>query len=129
MADLTALLRRVYDTPDPADAVHALLEICDPDVEFRPAGLWLDDDTVSRGHEEVAAFFERLQEVFGEVRFQPERFEERGDAVAVAVRLEVRGRHSGIADSRAMGHLWRFRDRRAVEIAAYESFDQASAQL
>ena len=47
------------------------------------------------------------------------RFEERGDSVAVQVQLEVRGRLSGIADSRTLGHLWRFRDGRAIEVRAF----------
>jgi ketosteroid isomerase-like protein len=129
VADLTALLRPIYELTDPAEGIPALLAVCDPEVEFRPAGLWLDDKGVNRGHAEVAGFFERLQEVFGELRFTPERFEERADAVAVELRLEVRGRHSGIPDSREMGHLWRFRDGRVVEIVAYETFAEALDEL
>ena len=120
MADLTALLRRVYDTREPLEGVRALLEISDPEIEMHPAGNWLDDGGVCRGPEEVAGFFRRVQDAFGELHFEPERIEERGDLVAVQVRMDVKGRHSGITESRPIGHLWRFRDGRAVEIRAFE---------
>jgi ketosteroid isomerase-like protein len=126
---LTALLRRVYDTHDPAAGVRALLEISDPYIEMWPAGLWLDDAGVCRGREEVAEFFGRLQDAFGGFHFEPERFEERGDFVAVAVRMEVEGRHSGLSESRTVGHLWRFRDGLAVEIRAFHAPDEAFAAL
>jgi ketosteroid isomerase-like protein len=129
VAHLTALLRRAYDTRDPVEGVRALLEICDPEVEMHPAGLWLDDGGVCRGRDEVAEFFRRLEDAFGGFHFEPERFEESGESVAVAVRLEVQGRHSGLSESRTIGHLWRFRDGRAVEIRAFNAPDEAFAAL
>ncbi len=124
-----ALLRPVYAARDPADGVRLMLEFCDPAIELWPAGLWLDHSAVCRGHAEVAEFFQKLEDAFGEFWFEPERFEQRGDSVAVAVRLEVRGRLSGIPDSRAIGHLWRFRGERAVEIRAFRSAAEAFAAL
>jgi ketosteroid isomerase-like protein len=129
VADLTALLRRVYDTHDPAEGVQALLEISDPEIEMYPAGIWLDDGGVCRGRDEVVGFFTRVQDAFGELHFEPERIEERGDLVAVEVRMEVRGRHSGITEARPVGHLWRFRDGRAVEIRAFEPPEAAFEAL
>jgi ketosteroid isomerase-like protein len=129
MGELTTLLRGVYEARDPDEAIAALLAASDPEVELWPAGLWLDSSTVVRGHEELAAFFRRLQDAFGEFHFEPERFEERGTAVAVAVRLEVRGRFSGLAESRAVGHLWTFRDGRALRLDAYNDPDEAFAAL
>ncbi|HEU0025190.1 MAG TPA: nuclear transport factor 2 family protein [Thermoleophilaceae bacterium] len=129
MADLTALLRRVYDTHDPDEGVKALLEISDPGIELWPAGLWLDDTGVVRGPDEVAAFFGRLQDAFEGYHFEPVRLEQRGETIAVAVRLEVRGRHSGLAESRSIGHLWRFRDGVAVEIRAYHTPEEAFEAL
>ena len=89
----------------------------------------LDDGGVCRGPEEVAGFFARVQDAFGELHFEPERFEQDGERVAVAVRMEVRGRHSGITEARPVGHLWRFRDGRAVEIRAFEPADAAFEAL
>jgi ketosteroid isomerase-like protein len=129
VADLTALLRPLYDARNPAEGVPALLAISDPGIEFRPAGLWLDNDAVRHGHEEVADFFRELEDAFGEFHFEAQRFEERDHAVAVDVRFVVRGRHSGITDSRTMGHLWRFREGRAVEIRVFRSPEEAFAAL
>jgi ketosteroid isomerase-like protein len=129
MGELTTLLRGIYEARDPDEAIAALLGASDPEVELWPAGLWLDDSAVVRGHEELEGFFRRLEDAFGEFHFEPERFEERGDAVAVAVRLEIRGRFSGLAEDRPVGHLWTFRDRRALRIRAFEQPDDAFAAL
>jgi ketosteroid isomerase-like protein len=129
VGDLTEVLRPLYDARDREAGVAAMLAICDPEIMFKPGGLWLDDASRLHGREEVAEFFGRLADAFEEMHFEPERFEERGDSVAVLVRLEVRGRHSGIADSRTLGHLWRFRDGRVIEILAFNEPDDAFAAL
>ena len=129
MGDLTAVLEPLYGARDREAGVEAMLAICDPDVVLTPGGLWLDDASVCRGREEVAEFFGRLADAFEDVHFEPVRFEERGASVAVLVRLEVRGRHSGISDSRTLGHLWRFRDGKAIEIRAFNEADDAFAAL
>jgi ketosteroid isomerase-like protein len=129
MGELTDVLRPLYDARDRETGVAAMLAICDPEIRLKPGGLWLDDASMLHGREEVAEFFGGLADAFEEMHFEPERFEERGDAVAVLVRLEVRGRHSGIADSRTLGHLWRFRDGRAIEIRAFNEPDDAFAAL
>ncbi len=129
MGELTTILRGIYEARDPDGAIATLIAASDPEVELWPAGLWLDSSSVVRGHEELAAFFRRLQDAFGEFHFKPERFEERGNEVAVAVRLEVRGRFSGLAEDRAVGHVWTFRDGRALRIDAYNEPDEAFAAL
>ena len=129
VGDLTAVLRPLYEARDRETGVEAMLAICAPDVVLRPGGLWLDDASVCHGREEVAEFFGRLADAFEDMHFAPERFEERGDSVAVLVRLEVRGRHSGISDSRTLGHLWSFRDGQAIEIRAFNEPDDAFAAL
>ena len=129
MGNLTAVLEPLYRARDREAGVDAMLAICAPDVELTPGGLWLDDASVCHGREEVAEFFGRLADAFEDMHFEAERFEERGESVAVLVRLEVRGRHSGIADSRTLGHLWRFRDGRAIEIRAFNEPGDAFAAL
>jgi ketosteroid isomerase-like protein len=129
MGELTTILRGIYEARDPEEAIATLLAASDPEVELWPAGLWLDDSTVVRGHEELAGFFRRLEDAFGEFHFVPERFEERETAVAVAVRLEVRGRFSGLAEDRAVGHVWTFRNRRALRIDAFNDPEEAFAAL
>lgn len=125
MGDLTALLRPLYGNSDRETGVEAMLAICDPEIEVWPGGLWLDDTSVLHGREEVEDFFERLADAFEDLHFDAVRFDERGDSVAVQVQLEVRGRLSGIADSRTLGHLWRFRDGRAIEVRAFNDPEAA----
>jgi ketosteroid isomerase-like protein len=129
VGDLTTLIRPLYGRSDREAGVQALLEACDPDVEIWPGGLWLDDSSVCRGRAEVEEFFARLGDAFEDVSFVAERFEVRGERVAVEVSLNVRGRLSGIADSRSLGHLWRFRDGRVAEIRAFPVADDAFAAL
>ncbi len=129
MGELTTRLRSLYEAHDPEQAREVLLAITDPAIELWPAGMWLDDSTVVRGHEEVEGFFRRLEDAFGEFHFVPERFEERGTEVAVAVRLQVRGRFSGLAEDRPVGHLWTFRNGLAVRIRAFEPPEEAFAAL
>ena len=47
----------------------------------------------------------------------------------MAVRLEVRGRFSGLAESRAVGHVWTFRDGLALRLDAYNDPEEAFAAL
>jgi ketosteroid isomerase-like protein len=123
------LLKPVYAARTFEAGIPAMLAVMDPDIEFRPAGLWFDSRRLCRGHEELVAYFRELEEAFGELYFEPERFEERGDTVAIAVRLEARGRHSGLGGNQSLGHLWRFRARRAVELVGFLSPEEAFAAL
>jgi ketosteroid isomerase-like protein len=119
VGDLFELLKPVYDQHGFQAGMPGLLRISHPDLVFYPAGIWLDSEPVCRGHDEVSAFFADLRDALEELRFEPERSEERGDRIAVEVSMRMRGRHTGIAETRRLSHLWRFRDGKAVELRAF----------
>ena len=125
MGDLTALLRPLYGNSDRETGVEAMLAICDPEIEVWPGGLWLDDASVLHGREEVEDFFERLADAFEDLHFECGAVRGARRLRGVQVQLEVRGRLSGIADSRTLGHLWRFRDGRAIEVRAFNDPEAA----
>ncbi|MEA2332142.1 MAG: SnoaL-like polyketide cyclase [Thermoleophilaceae bacterium] len=129
VSDLVELLKPVYGERGFGSSVPALLAVSDPDLVLHPAGIWLDSDSVVCGHGAVRAFFEDLEDALGALHFEPERFEQRGDQVAIEVRMEMRGRHTGITETRRLSHLWRFRDGKAVELRAFAEPDGAFAAL
>jgi ketosteroid isomerase-like protein len=126
---LFELLKPVYGDAGFQAGVPALLSISHPDLVLYPAGIWLDSAPVCRGHDEVTAFFDDLREALEELQFEPERVEERGDQVAIEVSMLMRGRHTGITETRRLSHLWRFRDGKAVELRAFVEPDGAFAAL
>jgi uncharacterized protein len=81
---------------------------------------------VYRGFDEVRAFFESYGEAFESVIATPIEFYERGDWMAIEMRVRVRGRGSG-AEVEAQGaRVYEFRD---GKIARYIQFqDIASAR-
>jgi ketosteroid isomerase-like protein len=126
---LKELLEPLYATRSIGAGVPLMLAVTDPDILFHPAALWPDAGGTYRGHAELAAYFEKLEDAFRQVHYVTERWEERGDHVAVAVRLETRGRHTGLEGHQRLSHLWRFRHGRAVELWGYLDAEEAFAAL
>ncbi|MBA3261114.1 MAG: nuclear transport factor 2 family protein [Thermoleophilaceae bacterium] len=129
VGDLFELLKPVYGDHGFKAGMPALLEVSHPDLVFYPAGIWLDSEPVCRGHDEVSAFFESLRDALEALQFDPGRVEERGDRIAIEVSMEMRGRHTGITETRRLSHLWRFRDGKAVELRAFAEPGGAFAAL
>lgn len=121
------LLERVYarwgtgrfDTP----------EVFHPDIEVRWSPHGLDTAGTTRGLQELMAMLRRWFEGLEDVRFEAERFADRGDQVLVVVLMRGRGRGSGIDVAERFGHLWTFRDGKAIRLedASPEATEGASA--
>jgi ketosteroid isomerase-like protein len=78
-----------------------------------------------RGHEGIRRYFRTFEEVMEEVRFEPERFWQAGDAVAVTMRLTAKGRQTSIAVEQRFAQVWRLRDGRVVGVQSYVSVSEA----
>jgi ketosteroid isomerase-like protein len=65
---------------------------------------------VYRGLEEVGRFFESYVEAFERVIATPLDFYERGDWMAVEIRVSVRGRGSGVDIDARGARVYQFRD-------------------
>ena len=55
-----------------------------------------------RGHDGIRRYFRTFQDAMEEVRFQPERFWDAGDAVVVEMRLTARGRQTSTRSNSAL---------------------------
>jgi ketosteroid isomerase-like protein len=78
-----------------------------------------------RGHEGIRRYFRTFEEVMEEVRFEPERFWQAGDAVAVTMRLTAKGRQTSIPVEQRLAQVWRLRDGRVVGVQSYVSVSEA----
>ena len=78
-----------------------------------------------RGHEGIRRYFRTFEEVMEEVRFEPERFWQGGDAVAVTMRLTAKGRQTSIPVEQRFAQVWRLRDGRVVGVQSYVSVSEA----
>jgi ketosteroid isomerase-like protein len=100
------------------DFVHPQFEgVVPPEFSAEP-------DTY-RGHEGIRRYFRTFEEVMEEVRFEPERFWQAGDAVAVTMRLTAKGRQTSIPVEQRLAQVWRLRDGRVVGVQSYVSVSEA----
>ena len=60
-----------------------------------------------------------IGEIWGEWRFEPQRFYDAGDQVAVRVRVVAQGGSSGVSLDRETGHVWSVRGGRAASVQVY----------
>jgi ketosteroid isomerase-like protein len=59
--------------------VEASLAFVDPSVEYHPVLATIGGVTVYHGHEGIRSWFEDLEEVWGEVRVEPEAYFDLGE--------------------------------------------------
>jgi ketosteroid isomerase-like protein len=89
-------------------------EIFDPEIEVHWGGL--DTTGTTHGLVELYARMRVWFEALEDVRFEAERYIDLGDQVLVSVVFRGRGRGTGIEAAAHFGHLWTFRDGRAVRL-------------
>ena len=94
-----------------------------PDVELTtPPG---PNAGTYRGREEVQGFWEEMLTPFDAWGAEPETFFEHGDQIAVVVRGRVRPKGSSAEIENRTGHLWTFRDGKAVSLQMFPKPEQA----
>ncbi len=118
-----ALLHRAYEAFNAGD--------------FEPFLALLDEKFVYRARAELpgggafvgrAAFRDRieaLEDVFGEVRFEPQNFIDAGQHVIVVLGQTARGRASGVTLQQSISHVWLIREGRGIELCVYSRREQA----
>src|SRR5215210_6113003 len=88
------IVRSLYDAwndGDPGWSFYAA------DIEWDVSRWAPDLPDVARGQKEVRRLFQRFLGMWGEVRFEPERFIEHDDQVVVILTVQARGRESGVS--------------------------------
>jgi ketosteroid isomerase-like protein len=121
--DNVELVRRGYEAFNRQD-FEAWLDFLDPQVEFREMVLTPDAATY-HGRDAVRTWLKSGQDAFAEVKFRIERTIDGGDAVVAAVRVQGRGAGSGAEFETHIAHASRWRNGRAVFVAAYPELRQA----
>jgi ketosteroid isomerase-like protein len=121
VSDSVAILKRLYGRNwaglEREQAFAAAAELFDPDIEYR-----LDPENWDRtlhGLDGVRVFVEGVEQDFSELRHEAERFTEIGDSVVVLGMLYGRGRLSGVPLRSPFGHVWTFRDGKAIRLEGY----------
>ena len=105
--------------------------------DLEPFFAMLDEKFVYRARAELpgggafvgpAAFRDRieaLEDLFGEIRFEPQEFIDAGEHVIVVLDQTARGRASGVTLEQSISHVWLFRKGRGIELCVYSQREQA----
>ena len=91
-----------------------------------PPELSAEPDTY-RGHAGIRRYLESFREYVDGLRFVPEDVIDAGDAVVVAMRIEGRGRGSGVPFEQRLANRITVRDGLIDSMTAYTTVDEALA--
>ena len=91
----------------------------DERVEVRIPDAYPEGAQVFVGRQGLKRWVDSTREIWDEWRFEPERFIDAGDTVAVLVRVVARGGSSGVSLDRETAHLWTVRDGRVTRCEVY----------
>jgi ketosteroid isomerase-like protein len=130
VADLetnTELVARGYESWN-EDDLDGMLSFCHPEVEYHPSGVFPGLDPVYAGEEGIRRWWADFHEPWREIKVIPERFAERGDAVAILVRFEGTGRE-GIETSMRFINTIEIRDHKAYRFGARAYTSEAAREL
>ena len=104
-----------------------LVRLFHPDfVGVVPPELSAEPDTY-RGHAGIRRYLESFREYVDGLRFVPEDVIDAGDAVVVAMRIEGRGRGSGVPFEQRLANRITVRDGLIDSMTAYTTVDEALA--
>jgi ketosteroid isomerase-like protein len=118
------LIRRGLEAFNSED-MERILAFVDPDFETEVSGELSAEPDAYRGHDGIRRYFESFRDAMDEIRFQPERFWDAGEAVVVALRLTAKGRQTAIRVEQRIAQVWSVRDGRAIGVRTYTSIAEA----
>jgi ketosteroid isomerase-like protein len=89
----------------------------------------MPDGALYRGRDEFRQFFEHWFGTWDDLRLEPERFIEDGDRVLVLLRVEGRGKGSGVPVVIEAADLWTIRDGKIASLVGYTDRSEALAEV
>ena len=105
--------------------IERILQFTHPEFEgVVPPELSAEPDTY-RGHDGVRRYFATFTDAMDDVRFEPERFWDAGDAVVVAMRMTAKGRLTSIPVEQRFAQICTVRDGRARSVRTFASLSEA----
>jgi len=107
------------------DRVDAVVDLCDPEVEWIAIPGFLPDAQDFHGHAGVRAWFEKVGEILGDAHWQAQDITDAGDRLYVALKLNALGRASGIPAEMTIFEAWTVRNAKLVRLESYLSREAA----
>src|SRR3954447_17217376 len=101
--------------------VDAVIDLCDPDVEWIAIPGFLRDPQDFHGPAGVRAWFAKVGEALKEVRWEAEEITDTDDGLFVALRLCASGRTSGIEGEFSIFQAWTIRNGKLARLESYLS--------
>ena len=105
--------------------VEAVLQMCDPEIEWIAIPGFLPDAEDYQGRDGVRAWFEKVGETFGKVEWEAEEIVECGERLLVGLKLQATGRASGIEGEFRIFQVWTIRGGKLVRLESYLSREEA----
>ena len=105
--------------------VGAILQMCDPEIEWIAIPGFLPDAEDYHGRAGVRAWFEKVGETFGKVEWEAEEVVESGEQLLVGLKLQATGRSSKIEGEFRIFQVWTIRDGKLVRLESYLSREEA----
>lgn len=109
--------------------VSRLVELTDPDVEWRPFATGLMEEGVYRGHDGIRQYVRDLDDAWDMLRADVEDGLTIGSTVLLVGRLRYRGRASGIETENSAGWVIKVRDGRLTSMRAFRDPEYAIQAL
>jgi ketosteroid isomerase-like protein len=122
------LHRRALEAFNARD-VEAFIAYVDPSSEYYPVLATLDGVTVYHGHAGVRSWFADFQDVWGEIRVEPEAYFDLGELTILSYVLRARGRQSDVEVTMQFTQVAKWRDNLMVYVKVYTSREEALADL
>ena len=126
-SDNVALAHAVIDAVEHRD-VDRLIELTDPDVEWRSAFV-AGTGGVYRGHAGVREYVRDMNDAWDVVRLDVDHEIGVGDAVMFVGRIQYRGKGSGVEAESESGYLLKFREGRVVIFRPFREPEKALAEI
>ena len=129
------IVRRVYEANnlvgrtsreflDPEEVGPDFRAHLEPDVELHERHQ-LPDAKVYRGRAEAKEFFRKTQEVFSEIRWEPQEFIDLGHAIVVETRVFATGRGSEVPTEFAETDVFWFSDGMILRLQGFATKEDA----
>jgi ketosteroid isomerase-like protein len=122
------VVRQIFRAFNSED-IDLILTLTHTDFELEvPPALSAEPD-IYRGHDGMRRYWESFQDAMDEIRLQPERLRDAGEAVVVAMRVTAKGRRTAIPVEQRTTGVWTICDGKVIRIRAYVSLPEALASV
>jgi len=115
------IVRKALDAFSRGDLQGTLDRIA-PETEFRPSGLFMDTQTVYRGHDGWVEFWHTFRDAWESITISAERIEDLGEQVLVLATFHAIGSESAIEVTRETGWLITVGDGLIVQNRSFASW-------